>query len=522
MKRVCVLLLVIIMFLTQFLTACNAGTTDPVDNPSLKTEGGDQPVSSQPAADEERLPALAEKFEEPLVDYESLSQEELLQSADGSLTFIGMGYNVLENTYMEPSGFSFSYPIFKPEKVADRLEKGDPPVSTSRTIIGESVKDYSEQLKAELSLSADYPMFSGNVAGEMDMKKTKKENTYFVKSFSGYVKEIQYIKATDDLKTILDEEFEKALNSSMSPELLFQRYGTHVLIEAQMGARCTFNYSYSAVSEESSSSIQSKVDTAYRCISGSASTEDVKQNASFMSSTTFKCSLSGGPNISHLTFSDLLKNYPSWVAGIKDSAPTIYGISNINSLLPIWDFADNPERTSELKAYFENRGGSISAFLEEMSSIPEPVPQIEYIEDIVITSDKSKSKAQNGSAYEGYERIDVDLNAGAEGDFIYLWFKKTTDANKALRDIRFTYSKAETISGYTKNNHDLNAGAGGKYIYLWTNNSDKSKNPIKNICIVTGKNADVPSGYEYGMVGNEIAELNKDAKGYYIYLGFKR
>ena len=522
MKRVHVLSAVLLLS-TLLLSACSETASGQTNaSTSTEAEAGGLLNSAEAQEDEERPPLVAEKLDHPLVEYESLSSEGLLQSSETPLTYVGMGYNVLDNTYMEPSGFSFSYPVFKPEAVIENLQKKAPPASASHTIIGESVKDYSEQLKSTLSLSADYPVFSGNMSGELDMKKAKKENTYFVKSINGYVKEIHYLKATNDLNTMLDETFKEDLNSTLSPKELFQRYGTHVLIEAQMGARCTFNYSYSAASEESSSSIQGKVDLAYNCMSGSATTEQKEKNAQFMSATTFSCSLSGGPNISHLTFNDLLQNFPTWVAGIKDSSPTIYGISNINSLLPIWEFAQDPARKAELEAYFDHHGGDINAFLEEMSQISETGPAKEYIESIVITSDKDKSRAVDGNAYKGYERINVDLNAGAGGDYIYLWYKKTTDESKALRDIKFSYGKNSTINGYEKNYHDLNAGAGGDYIYLWTNSSDTSKNPISDILVVTGKNADLPSGYSYGMSGTERAELNKGAGGYYIYLGFSQ
>ncbi|HZJ83309.1 MAG TPA: hypothetical protein VFD57_05825, partial [Clostridia bacterium] len=151
------------------------------------------------------------------------------------------------------------------------------------------------------------------------------------------------------------------------------------------------------------------------------------------------------------------------------------------------------------------------------------------IEDIIVTSDKKDKIARDGSAYSGYTMIDKDLNEEASGNYIYLWYKTTTDKDKALRDIRFTYDSFGDIpSFYKKNDHDLNAGAGGRYIYMWTTKQSSIGEPISDIKVLFGEDADMPSGYEAAMVNyykkgkntREKAELNCGAGGYYIYLGY--
>ncbi len=464
-----------------------------------------------------------------VLEYENIPQSDDLLQAGGRTVYVGLGYNILDRAYMTPDGFSLGRPIFKPEEVATRLETGTSPVNSSKTIMGTTVSEYSERLKASLSISADYPLFSGSISSEYDMTKTQKKNTYFVKSMSGYIKHSEYINVNKDLKTLLDDTFKEDLNSSLSAKELFERYGTHVLVEALMGARCTYNYTYSSTKSESTTDIQAKVDATYRYISGSFSVEDEKTAKAFLSSTYFQSLLIGGPDVDASTLTALLDNFSTWVAGLKESVPTIYGISNMNSLIPIWTFAESPERAAELESYFKQRGGDIQKILDNMSVIPEDPPTKTYIESVIVTSSKDKAAAKDGSSYPDYKIIDKDLNKDAGGNFIYLWYKTTTDPNKALRDIRFTYDDFGDIpSFYTKNEHDLNEGSGGDYIYLWTTKQSTIGAPISDIIILYGKNADMPSGYtaaganfyDKGKNTREKAELNRGAGGYFIYLGY--
>ena len=462
-------------------------------------------------------------------DYNNIPQSNGLLQSESSITYVGLGYNVLERAYMTPDGFSPGRPIFNTEEVAARLKTAASTVNSSKMIMGTTVSEYSEQLKSKLSISSDYPMFSGSISGEFDMTQTQKKNVHFIKSMSGYIKNSEYIDVTNDLKDILNASFQQDLNSDLSPKDLFDRYGTHVLVEALMGARCTYNYTYSSVESESTTDIQAKVEATYRYISGSASAEEQTTAKTFLSNTYFQSLLMGGPDIDASTLTNLLKNFPTWVAGLKDSVPTIYGISNMNSMIPIWTFADDPTRAAELESYYKQRGGDIQKILDNMSEIPPEPSTKTYIESVIITSSKNKNTAQDGTSYPGYTMINKDLNKDAGGNFIYLWYKTTTDPDKALRDIRFTYDDFNDIpSFYTKNAHDLNEGAGGAYIYLWTTKRSTIGAPISDIQIFFGKNADMPSGYNaananyynHGKNTHERAELNHGAGGYYIYLGF--
>ncbi|MNC65788.1 hypothetical protein D3C75_1161110 [compost metagenome] len=72
----------------------------------------------------------------------------------------------------------------------------------------------------------------------------------------------------------------------------------------------------------------------------------------------------------------------------------------------------------------------------------------------------------------GYIKIDVDLNSGAGGEFVYLSYKKgEPTSSDVINKITAVYGKNEYVPtpyGYKQISGDLNAGAGGDFVYLCT------------------------------------------------------
>lgn len=536
MKR----LIISILVLSFLLALSGCGYLTPQDTAAI------QPVISQDqtqSAAAEVKPALAEA--EPALSeaekesgqaevgltenkisvraYNNASQKSAGLKGTQATNYVGLGYNILEKTYINPQGFTLGRHILQESEVQKRLKTANAPSQSSYTIMGQTVKTYSQDLSAKLNLKSNYPLFSGSVDSEYDMTQTKKSNVYFIKSISGYPKYSEYIDITNDFKDILDPIFEGDLNGSLSPEELFGTYGTHLVVEALMGARCTYNYTYTSTTAETTTQVKAKVDATYRFISGSGSVDDKKTATEFLSDSVFQSVLSGGKDVDASTLDSLLKNFPAWVDSLSTSTPTIYGISNINSLIPVWKLTTNAVRAKELQDYYNSRGGDIQKMIDSMSVIPPPPPPPEtYIQSIVVTSDKDKATAQK--VYSGYTLINADLNKGAKGDYIYLSYNTTNDPEKALKNIRITYDNFSLPGSYTKNPHDLNKGAHGKYIYLWTSTNASNGKPIKAINVFYGENADMPTGYtavKHDDSG-ENADLNKGAGGAYIYLGIKR
>lgn len=70
---------------------------------------------------------------------------------------------------------------------------------------------------------------------------------------------------------------------------------------------------------------------------------------------------------------------------------------------------------------------------------------------------------------KGFEQIDINLNEGVTGNFIYLWYKTGNEAPITRIQFSFTDDMVEglTSAGFTKIDKNLNAGlSSSNSIYL--------------------------------------------------------
>lgn len=64
-----------------------------------------------------------------------------------------------------------------------------------------------------------------------------------------------------------------------------------------------------------------------------------------------------------------------------------------------------------------------------------------------------------------YKKINVDLNRNADGAYIYLWYTKDPNCT-SIRNLHVQSNTGAPPAGYTRIDVDLNTGAGGAFIYL--------------------------------------------------------
>ncbi len=115
----------------------------------------------------------------------------------------------------------------------------------------------------------------------------------------------------------------------------------------------------------------------------------------------------------------------------------------------------------------------------------------------------------------GYTKVNVDLNTGAGGDFIYVCYKKGVGAPITGLAITISGHVPSPEFTWTKIDVDLNRHAGGEFIFLWYT-KDPACSTIGNIIILLGSQA-TPDGY------TKIPwDLNQGAGGAFIYLAYNR
>ena len=115
--------------------------------------------------------------------------------------------------------------------------------------------------------------------------------------------------------------------------------------------------------------------------------------------------------------------------------------------------------------------------------------------------------------------IDVDMNAGSGGKYIYPLPEYSGHKHDAISGLAFIQNSAVVPDGYTKIEQDLNEGAGGTYNYLCYTKSLKNKmTAIDFIASDNALNETSINGYF-----RFDADLNTGAKktGKYVYLLYK-
>ncbi|TGE15184.1 hypothetical protein [Hymenobacter elongatus] len=164
---------------------------------------------------------------------------------------------------------------------------------------------------------------------------------------------------------------------------------------------------------------------------------------------------------------------------------------------------------------------------------------------------------------DGYTKIDVDLNRGSGGQYIYLTFTRnpskvqkgsewdnycmngsfnTCNGRQVVGPVRAIWSQAYSSGGafyswpgftfptWAPNGlggwkqPDLNDGAGGEYIYGYQSKDARDGNPIE-VGVLYGSSSSVapPAGWVKVDASNgQGVDLNKGAGGDYVYFCYKR
>lgn len=309
--------------------------------------------------------------------------------------YLGYGIDIINAYAVNSKNILLTYPIFDMSLLMEeKLLYSNEHYNEFYTISGSSIETFVDNMSNSLSVSAGQTVSAeGNIKGvdaEGSVSLSGGLSSAFVKTSesvaSQYFLEIiaenqsyWLVLQTSEsrYKKMLSEEFEKDLyNPNVSPEKLFEKYGTHLVTSVAMGGNiCMYYtmYSYdSTVKEENYAEIATELSTNVKAAYGSYS-GDVSQDMSFEDVYTHlqtakkyniniseEIRVAGGEAFGINNEITLYQNYFDWQKSL-DSNPVIIGVKDNNSLYPIWDLLDlnvegATERYQELYNYFAKYG----------------------------------------------------------------------------------------------------------------------------------------------------------------------
>lgn len=144
-----------------------------------------------------------------------------------------------------------------------------------------------------------------------------------------------------------------------------------------------------------------------------------------------------------------------------------------------------------------------------------------YISHLDVSLDEAEEQKLQS---QGFKKINVDLNKGSGGKYIYIWYKNGSCPAPITR-VQVTFNNEMAVglinAGYTKIPKDLNAGAKGDYIYLWYfRGHTEYDTPIVGIDVTTDAESEAQ---KFGLGWEKLAcDLNRKAEGNWIHAWVKR
>ena len=455
--------------------------------------------------------------------------------------YLGYGYNIVTGPYYCKDGIKLSYPIIDTdkldnEKLIERVTENNNNVDGD-TMVAESAQSYSKQLSEKAKIEADIG-FTGSLktSFKRDYKTQTNTNQRFITTHAILVKENEYILGVDaDLLADYTTNAFKKNVSKMTANQLINTYGTHVLTDISLGGRFDINYFYTSSESSVTTNIKASAEASYRNIKGSMTGNDNETREEVDSRSEFKVLTYGGSlTVDPSSPEKAMSSYKEWSKAVEDGN---LAFVNATNNIPLWDVVANlkdvdnaSQKSKEIKKAFDDLVESTKGEFED------PVYAPRYISEILVGYGKKPYSAKNmllSKEVLESDIIDLDLNKGARGEYIYLGYKTTYNKEEAITDIiaeHYNDSQSKDLT-YDGNKYkivpvDLNKGAGGKYIYLYYTKDKDDVEPITSIQYNHKGTWQYKNGNGYKPIKpynkSDALDLNKGAGGDYVWLYFKR
>ena len=540
------LFLSVILVLFCFTSCNNNGNQYNSDSNANSNANSADSDSSSGGLEDDDFP-LVEKEDDEYISREQklgiVADGMLGAAGDMVLTYngyLGYGYNVLESAYFNHKDVKTSHPIVNMDKLAEDKyvyinKETNRSVTATHTVSG-SVKEFLQKFNASASISAEFG-FVGSVHASFGIGyDTQMLSTQRLITTQAVLEtQNDYIMSSNAklLANYATDAFKEDVQN-LTAQQLIDKYGTHVLTNIDMGGRFNLNYYYTQSQTNKTVDINQSVEAAYKYVSGDESTSVKEQKKEVVSNSTFKTRTYGGSlDVDPMDIDAAKASYQKWVKGVEDghvvfvNASEVYSLWDVIELLNIESAAD---KSKQVKDAFDDKVNEITGKFKNTKIV------VEYISELYIGYGEKAWEAQNMLYSYDVPKENIvwlDLNNNADGYWIYLGYKTTTDASKAITGMVADYWKSKKTGDITYNDIqytnlkvDLNKGITGRYIYLYYTKDKKAGAPITAIKYqLNGK-------FQYGDASGIKAiicttteqpmDFNYKAGGDYINLWFKR
>jgi len=439
---------------------------------------------------------------------------------------LGSGYDVFE-TFADIAKVKATILDYKALNADGLVEMKDLEHSSFHTTSGTTVTEYTSSLSVSVGLSGSYMFFSGSV------KTNFSQNRYCYDSYSfathhSMINKYQLRLPADwdanDLKPYLTSQARAKLNDASIPASeIFRIYGTHCLTGIIVGGR--LDYSVSArtrdLKENVSIGVYAEASFSIGLGSGSINTSVISETDynKFATSMEKHLEVYGGSSElgQHIINKD---DYDAWIGSVGNNL--VFCNHTQNGLIPVWYFCENASRKDELETAYATWAidRAIPVF---------PAPRVCILDLKIIEGSRAANPPKVND--RDYYRLNYDLNAGAGGAFICIYYLAgmendtiTPIAEVATINSYDEESLSNLPAGFVMINKDLNRDAGGDYICLaYRRRNDYSDKLVTGLRVNSAYSFGTGSGNTWyaltaGYPSAPPQDLNEGAGGDDIYL----
>lgn len=388
--------------------------------------------------------------------------------------------------------------------------------ATYNNTTGTSIDSYQSNLATSVNVEGGFNYFSGSLNVDFSEQSLRRSESAFSRIQQSITLWSLRLAVTNNLRDQLRADVRDTLDQlPLEPGRVtefFNFYGSHFLTGIVMGGSATLASATNKLEVSRAFSIKAIAKASYEGLTGQLSTSDEAKYKSAMESFNQTSEshqfVVGGDGVKAASAFSGKEGFDAWKGSVGTSPNFIDFVPSI-PMAGIWHLCKSEEQATYMENHFFNVWAPAES--NKLQLYPNYVDAL-----IVITGDNSEIQPP-----AGYTKIPYDLNAGAEGDYIYLCYhkasyKSTGDNVQCITDVKILFDSEPTPDGWVKLPQDLNRGAQGAYVYLCYHPAPyENVAAVKDVTIIGGSNPQIPPPYAYKKIEGD---LNAGAEGQYIYV----
>jgi hypothetical protein len=346
-------------------------------------------------------------------------------------TVLGYGYDITGRYAYSPD---VKLPVLDLNKLlAARMVKEDPNLRYGdfETVAGKDINEYTREITANVSYSIKANLkkvvsFTSEVGANFNNNRIEKGEYAFATSTSRIITGAYNIPEKDGLYTFLTQSFINDLET-MSNDQIINKYGTHIMLGAVLGARADYNLSVRKKTQNDitnlSAYVKAKAEGTYKGItgeSGYSADGDARFTQYFYTDTADTKTRVFGGIVQYGQYINDKQDYDKWLGSIEGNE--IWVDYYPKSLIPVSDLIADKNRSDDLSQaiydYCESKGIRIDPFN------PLPIPKIDpfYSEKLDANLVNKDDETWNIRSYfnisnlksSGYTKLNITLRYDAE------------------------------------------------------------------------------------------------------------